>query len=148
MVTIRLTRIGKRKQPTYRFVAQEKGRDPWGKHIEILGHFNPRTNPRTFVLKEDRIKYWLGQGATTSDTVRNILIDQKIIQGEKSRIVKISRKKQAAVIAVAAKQKETEAALEAKEQAAKKAKDDAAAAEVAAAETKESPAEEVKEATV
>ena len=61
MVTIRLSRVGKRKQPTYRFVVQEKGRDPWGSHIEIVGSFNPRSNPRAYVLKEDRIKYWLSE---------------------------------------------------------------------------------------
>jgi small subunit ribosomal protein S16 len=103
MLTIRLSRVGKKKQPTYRFVIQEKGRDPWGKHLEILGHYNPRANPPSLILKADRVKYWLSQGAQASDTVHNLLIQEKVIEGEKRRIVSISRKRRIKMAEAAAK---------------------------------------------
>jgi small subunit ribosomal protein S16 len=85
MITIRLTRVGKKKQPTYRLVIQDKLRDPWGKAIDIVGHYDPRTKPKTIVLKEEAIKAWLAKGAQPSATVRNLLIDAKIMAGEKVR---------------------------------------------------------------
>jgi small subunit ribosomal protein S16 len=130
MLTIRLSRIGKKKQPSYRFIISEKTKDPWGDNLEILGHYNPRTNPATIVLKEDRIKHWLSKGATLSDTVHNLFVDKKLISGDKRRIVQMSRKKQAT--AAEAKVKEAEAAV------AKAAKA-AQAAESASAETPAEP---------
>ncbi|MFH1315372.1 MAG: 30S ribosomal protein S16 [Candidatus Uhrbacteria bacterium] len=122
MLSIRLSRIGKKRQPHYRVIVVDKRRDPWGKSIEILGSRNPRS--KETVLKEERIKYWLDQGAQPSNTVWNMLIDAGIAQGEKRGVTHISKKR-------AGKQKE---AVEA-------AKEKAAAAE---AETKEEkPAEEV-----
>ena len=106
MLTIRLSRVGKKKQPTYRFIVSEKSKDPWGDNLEILGHYNPRTNPPTIVIKTDRIKHWLSQGATTSDTVHNVLVDQGVIAGDKRRIVKISRKKRIAAAEAVAKKEE------------------------------------------
>ena len=93
MLTIRLTRIGKAKQPEYRFIVSEKARDPWGKALEILGHYNPRTNPVTTTLKKERVEYWISKGAQCSDTVRNILIDQKIVKGEKSQHGGLSKRR-------------------------------------------------------
>lgn len=83
MLVIRLTRVGKKKQPTYRVVVQEKHRDPWGTSVEILGHYNPRT--KALVVKDDRVKHWISQGAQPSPTVNNLLITHKIIEGEKIR---------------------------------------------------------------
>ncbi len=83
MLTIRLSRVGKKKQPEYRLVISEKTKDSWGDALEYLGHFNPRTNPATVNFNIERIKYWLSKGAQVSDTVKNILIDQKILEGEK-----------------------------------------------------------------
>jgi small subunit ribosomal protein S16 len=85
MLVIRLSRVGKKKQPTYRMVVQEKQRDPWGTSIEIVGNYNPRTEPGTINLKEDRIKYWLEKGAQPSPTVHNILIDVGLLKGQKMR---------------------------------------------------------------
>lgn len=93
MLTIRLSRVGKRKQPTYRVIVSEKGRDPWGKSLEIVGHYNPRMNPPTIVLKDDRITYWLSRGAQTSDTLWNMLVDRKLVTGEKRLKVKISKRR-------------------------------------------------------
>jgi len=93
MVTIRLSRVGKKKQPSYRLVVLEKSKDPWGKYIENLGVFNPLAKTPTFDFKVDRIKYWLGQGAQPSDTVWNIFVDQKIVEGEKRRKVSITKRR-------------------------------------------------------
>ncbi|MBU0649244.1 30S ribosomal protein S16, partial [Patescibacteria group bacterium] len=74
MLHIRLTRVGKKKQPTYRVIITEKHRDPWGKVLEILGHYNPRSKDKAAVLKADRIKYWIEHGAQASSTVHNLLL--------------------------------------------------------------------------
>ncbi len=93
MLHIRLTRIGKKKQPEYRFIVCEKSRDPWGKALEILGHYNPRTNPPTISLKSDRITHWISVGAQCSDTVWNLLLDQGLVKGEKRKSIKLSKKR-------------------------------------------------------
>lgn len=84
MLVIRLTRVGKKRQPTYRVVVQEKHRDPWGTSIEILGHYNPRT--KVLVVKDDRVKHWISKGAQSSPTVHNLLITNKVIEGKKIRV--------------------------------------------------------------
>ncbi|MFC1703050.1 30S ribosomal protein S16 [Patescibacteria group bacterium] len=83
MLVIRLTRVGKKKQPTYRIVVQEKHRDPWGTSVEILGHYNPRT--KEIEVKGDRVKHWISKGAQPSPTMNNLLITNKIIEGDKLR---------------------------------------------------------------
>ena len=83
MLTIRLSRVGKKKRPSYRILVQEKGRDPQGNHLEIVGTYDPLTKPKNLKLEAERIKYWLGKGAQPSATIRNMLIDQKIMEGEK-----------------------------------------------------------------
>ncbi|HJV32893.1 MAG TPA: 30S ribosomal protein S16 [Patescibacteria group bacterium] len=85
MLVIRLSRVGKKKQPSYRLVVQDKKKDPWGKSFEIVGQYNPRTNPKTVVLKEDRIKHWISMGAQPSASVHNLLVDKKVITGEKQK---------------------------------------------------------------
>ncbi|MBM3205098.1 30S ribosomal protein S16 [Candidatus Uhrbacteria bacterium] len=92
MLTIRLTRVGKTKQPLYRFIISEKSRDPWGKALEILGTYNSRTNPATMDVKKDRVAHWLSKGAQCSDTVWNLFVDQKIVTGEKRRLSSISKR--------------------------------------------------------
>jgi small subunit ribosomal protein S16 len=83
MLVIRLTRVGKKKQPSFRLVVQDKTKDPWGKAKDIIGHYNPRTNPKTIRFNAERVNYWLGLGAKPSPTVHNLLVDAKIITGEK-----------------------------------------------------------------
>mgnify|MGYP000933636581 FL=1 len=92
MLTIRLTRIGKKKQPMYRFVIMEKNRDPWGKALEILGTYNPHTNPATFVLEKDRIAHWIGKGAQCSDSVWNMFVDQGLVKGEKRHLTTMKKR--------------------------------------------------------
>lgn len=64
--TIRLMRFGKKGQPFYRIVVLDKTRKRDGKYIELLGTYNPMTQPSTIELKEDRLKYWQSVGAIPS----------------------------------------------------------------------------------
>ena len=69
MVRIRLRRVGSRNQASYRVVVADKESPRDGRFIENVGHYNPRTEPSTIVLKDDRIFYWLGVGAQPSEAV-------------------------------------------------------------------------------
>ena len=73
MVRIRLRRVGMKGQPSYRIVAADKEKQRDGRFLEILGFYNPRTEPSTVEVKEDRIYYWLSVGAQPSDTVKKVL---------------------------------------------------------------------------
>ena len=70
---IRLTRMGAKKQPTYRVVIQEERSKRDGRFIENLGYYNPRTDPPTIVLNQERVNYWLGVGAQPTDSVGVLL---------------------------------------------------------------------------
>jgi len=70
---IRLARVGARKQPYYRVVVIEKERARNGRSVEVVGQYNPRTNPATVALNRDRINYWVSKGAQLSDRVRKLL---------------------------------------------------------------------------
>lgn len=73
MVMIRLARVGARKQPYYRIVVIEKDRARNGRSIEVVGTYNPRTNPASVDLKHERINYWRGVGAQMSVTVAKLV---------------------------------------------------------------------------
>jgi small subunit ribosomal protein S16 len=73
VVMIRLARVGARKQPYYRVVVIEKDRARNGRSIEVVGTYNPRTNPASVNLKHDRITYWRGVGAQLSPTVAKLV---------------------------------------------------------------------------
>lgn len=73
MLMIRLARVGARKQPHYRIVVIEKDRARNGRSIEVVGTYNPRTNPASVELKRDRIEYWTGKGAQLSDRVEKLV---------------------------------------------------------------------------
>jgi len=70
---IRLARFGARKQPYYRVVVIEKRLARNGRSLEIVGTYNPRTNPATVDLKRDRIDHWVGQGAQLSERVAKLV---------------------------------------------------------------------------
>jgi len=72
MVRIRLRRIGLKGQPSYRIVAADKESPRDGRFLEILGFYNPRTDPFTLQLKEDRVYHWMSNGAQLSDSVEQI----------------------------------------------------------------------------
>ncbi len=138
MLMIRLQRIGKRKQPSYRFIISEKTRDTQAGSLEILGEYNPVLKEKLVNLKEDRIRYWLSKGAQASDTVHNILVKSGIVEAKKRDVVTISKKREKKLDAKKAADVEKKAAAEAKkvaEEAAKKqAEEEAKAAKKAAAE--------------
>lgn len=73
MVRIRLRRIGLKGQPTYRIVAADKEAPRDGRFLEILGVYNPRTNPATIKLNEDRIYHWMKNGAQPSESAAQVL---------------------------------------------------------------------------
>jgi small subunit ribosomal protein S16 len=73
MVRIRLRRVGAKKQASYRIVVIKSEAAATGRPIETIGHFNPRTEPETYVIKEDRALYWLSVGAQPSDAVLRLL---------------------------------------------------------------------------
>lgn len=73
MVRIRLRRVGSKKQPSYRIVVANSRSPRDGRYIEIVGFYNPRTEPATRQVKEDRVLYWLNVGAQPSETVEYIL---------------------------------------------------------------------------
>ncbi len=70
---IRLARFGARKQPYYRIVVIEKDRARNGRSIEVVGTYNPRTEPATVELKQERLAYWRGVGAQMSPTVAKLV---------------------------------------------------------------------------
>ena len=73
VVMIRLARVGARKQPYYRIVVIEKDRARNGRSIEVVGTYNPRTNPATVNLKHERIAHWRGVGAQLSPRVAKLV---------------------------------------------------------------------------
>ena len=73
MLMIRLARVGARKQPHYRVVVIEKDRARNGRSVEVVGTYNPRTNPASVTLKRDRIDYWTCKGAQLSETVAKLV---------------------------------------------------------------------------
>lgn len=95
MIKIRLQRVGRKNDPSFRLIAIDSRRGPKsGRVIEVLGFHNPRrAGPpvgRTGgpALAAERIKYWLGVGAGTSPTAHNLLVDVKIISGPKKDVAK------------------------------------------------------------
>ncbi len=72
MVRIRLRRVGKRNQPSYRIVAADSRVKRDGKYLEMLGYYNPRTHPPTVVLEEARVYRWLDHGAQVTESVQRI----------------------------------------------------------------------------
>jgi small subunit ribosomal protein S16 len=72
MVRIRLRRIGLKGQPSYRIVAADKESPRDGRFLEILGFYNPRTQPATMTVKEDRIFHWMENGAKPTESVEQV----------------------------------------------------------------------------
>ncbi|MEK7535948.1 MAG: 30S ribosomal protein S16 [Patescibacteria group bacterium] len=85
MLMIRLQRIGRRHDPSYRIVVTEKTAGPKaGKYVEELGHYDARLEKGKDVnLKPERAKYWLSMGAQASGTVHNIFVREGIVSGKK-----------------------------------------------------------------
>ena len=85
-VKIRLRRVGAKKAPIYRIVAADSRSPRDGRYLEIVGQYNPLTEPSTIVLNHDRIMYWLKTGATPTDVVKKMLVNDGLwekFSGEK-----------------------------------------------------------------
>ncbi len=72
MVVIRLARFGRKKRPFYRVVVTDSRKRRDSGWIEILGYYNPLTDPVTFKIDEERLNYWLGVGAKMSERVKKL----------------------------------------------------------------------------
>ena len=79
---IRLARVGARKQPHYRIVVIEKERARNGRSVEVVGTYNPRTNPASVLLKRARIDHWVGKGAKMSQTVARLVSKHTPVSAE------------------------------------------------------------------
>jgi len=73
MLMIRLARFGAKKKPTYRIVVIDKERARDSSAVEVVGHYNPVAKPKVLDLNHERINYWVGKGAKTSDTVARLI---------------------------------------------------------------------------
>jgi len=79
LLKIRLRRTGAKKHPSYRVVVAESTAPRDGTFLEILGHYNPLTDPATFQVKEDRVKTWMQRGAQPTERVERLLKQQGIL---------------------------------------------------------------------
>jgi len=96
MLVIRFLRIGKKNQPSFKIIVNDKRRaSKGGRFVEQVGFWNPLTKKKS--LEIERIKYWISKGAKPSDTVYNLLISERIIRAEKIAVHKKSKKKSVSV---------------------------------------------------
>ncbi len=91
MLTIRLQRIGKKHQASFRIVLQDSQWKPQGKALELLGFYNPHSKEKQF--QAERIKFWIARGAQLSPTLHNMLVDAGIVAGEKVKAWKVKKGK-------------------------------------------------------
>lgn len=149
MLIIRMQRVGKKKFSTYRLIISEKARDTQGTYLEALGTYNPHAKENSFLPNIERIKFWLSKGAMVSDTLHNLLVANKIIEGKKKKSVFLSKARQTKL----AEKKKVSAEAQAKAEADKAAKAEAEKAAKAEAEAQakaavEAPAPVVEETPV
>jgi small subunit ribosomal protein S16 len=100
-VKIRLRRTGRKKQPTYRIVIADSRSPRDGKFIEIIGQYAPRTGENALNLKDDRVNYWLDNGAQPTDTVRSLLRKAGVLKARHE--ARLGRKLNAAAVPVSEK---------------------------------------------
>jgi small subunit ribosomal protein S16 len=137
MLMIRFQRIGRKNDASFRMAVLEKTAGPKaGKYVDLVGTYNPKTKQITY--KADRIQDWIGKGAQVSPSLKNLLIKNGVLTGEKAAV--ISKKNLEKNIAKKAAE-EAAAAAKAAEEAAKAEAAAAKAAEEAASAEAEAPAE-------
>jgi len=95
-VKLRLMRMGKTKQPTYRLVAADSRSPRDGRFIEIVGSYSPREAQNKVVLKEERVTRWLQEGAQPTDRVRRILAGAGLMEAAPVRPAPAAKSGQAA----------------------------------------------------
>lgn len=81
MIKLRLRRMGAKRQPSYRIVAADVRSPRDGRFIEIVGFYNPQTDPYTLQVNTERAKYWIDHGAQPTETVRSLLVKSGVIPG-------------------------------------------------------------------
>ena len=92
-VKIRLTRLGDKKNPFYRIVVADARKTRDGEYLEILGTYNPLTNPATIQLDKENTQKWIKNGAQPTETVRTILVKEGLLPA-KNTAPKTDKKKQ------------------------------------------------------
>ncbi|MEZ4104235.1 MAG: 30S ribosomal protein S16 [Candidatus Paceibacterota bacterium] len=141
MLMMRLQRVGRKNDPSYRIVVVDKRTGPKSnKHVDHLGSYNPKLNH--VQLDKDKAKDWLSKGVQPSDTMYNILVSQKVIDGKKKNVLP----KKSPIIDEAKLKAEAEAKEKAEQEAKEKAEAEAKVeeepkAEAEAEKSEEAPAE-------
>lgn len=136
MLMMRLQRVGRKNDPSYRIVVTDKRTGPKSsKHVDLLGSFNPKSGEAT--INAERAKYWLSQGVQPSVTLHNMLVSKKIVEGKKLNALS---RKSPIVNEEALKKAEEE-----KAQAEAGATAETAEPETPVEDTQEEPAKEEKE---
>lgn len=93
MITIRLFRIGKKRQPSYKIVVTDKKNPPsGGRFIDEVGFYNPITKERS--VNGEKVKYWISKGASVSDTVHNLLVTEGVLEIKKRAKHNLPEKKE------------------------------------------------------
>lgn len=112
MVRIRLRRMGAKKKPTYRIVVTHKQAPRDGRFIEVIGTYNPHTDPEDVTIEADRVRHWLSVGAQPSESVERILRRLELIDGS-GKLIQTGAEAETAAEpeAAPAETEETEAAV-------------------------------------
>jgi small subunit ribosomal protein S16 len=88
MLMIRLQRVGRKHEPTFRLVLTDSKNGPKsGKSVEVLGHYDSRTQNKIEQFNVEKIKYWISKGAQLSGTVHNLFVNLKVVTGKKINVL-------------------------------------------------------------
>ncbi len=90
MVKLRFARVGRKNIAIFKIVAQDSQVDPFGRVIEILGFYNPKTKEKR--INAEKVKEWIKKGAQITDSLYNLLITEKIIEGKKRNVYSVKKK--------------------------------------------------------
>lgn len=103
MLMIRLQRVGRRHDPSFRIILTEKERAAkTGNYIEMLGSYDARSDKRS--VDGERVKYWMSKGAQLSDTAHNLFVTEKIIEGKKINVLPKNKNRKPEPVAEAPKE--------------------------------------------
>src|SRR5262249_41702038 len=91
-VKLRLTRVGSKKNPIYRVVAADSRSPRDGKFIEIVGRYNPQSDPSLIDLDEEKVRGWLEKGAQPTESVAKLLKTQGIQEAVAERVAELARR--------------------------------------------------------
>ena len=143
MLAIKLSQRGKTNKRMFRLVITEKNHDPYENVLETLGSYNPHS--KELVVKAERVKHWISKGAQMTPTVNNLLLEKKVIEGERVSASKKGKKSEKRASQLAAKAEKNK---KAEETPAPEVKETPATEEATTEEekTEETPKEEASEA--